>query len=454
MCDGRSLASPSFRRLAGRGVFLGCLPCRWILGLVAFLIRGVALRESSSCSRGDFLGDCGRPCDPLSCLLFTALWLRCCQSKVVQETPSAKDVDLTCSITFLFNDATCLPVGPMSLDWPVNPFGRSDSSTSSLRISRNADCSTRQICWNHDRPAWTPPSLGCCPENFIQRVMKINASTKSLVERLCDIKIYAISVLSFIGSVCAPDKATLKAENHALQCTTAGPYNAITSKLLEVGSICGLGLDLVGIQSISVAARYRVAACSSTLRRGLEKVNEARGHNCTPLFALSPAWEREFLFPSMTFHTAHAFDVVCRLDRDDILDEVPQNKEQNIATGLLLDKQRTQDFAGPLSSRATRVLGPISGHCIADILPHLKRVSPASRPGLLVGFLRILCNGLCTAQRFHTAENDHTCRIGCPDAPDSLSHYNELNVPGCTTSFFLSGGTPRWCHKGTSCCTT
>ena len=46
----------------------------------------------------------------------------------------------------------------------------------------------------------------------VQRVMKINASTKSLVERLCDLKIYVISVLSFIGSVCAPDKATLKAE--------------------------------------------------------------------------------------------------------------------------------------------------------------------------------------------------------------------------------------------------
>ena len=46
--------------------------------------------------------------------------------------------------------------------------------------------------------------------------MKINASTKSLVERLCDFKIYAISVLCFIGSVCAPDKAALKAENHAL----------------------------------------------------------------------------------------------------------------------------------------------------------------------------------------------------------------------------------------------
>ena len=99
--------------------------------------------------------------------------------------------------------------------------------------------------------------------------MKINTSTKSLVERLCDLKIYAISVLSLIGSVCAPDKATLKAENHALQCPIAGPHNPST--LLEVGSVCGLGPDLVGIHSINLAAHYRVA--------GLEKVSAARGHN-------------------------------------------------------------------------------------------------------------------------------------------------------------------------------
>ena len=127
------------------------------------------------------------------------------------------------------------------------------------------------------------------------------SKTKSLVERLCDIKIYAISVLSFIGSVCAPDKATVKDDTHALQCTTAGPCNAIPSKLLAVGSVCGLGPDLVGIHSISLAARYRVAACSSTLSRGLEKVSTARGHNCTPLFALSPVWEQEFLVHSMAF---------------------------------------------------------------------------------------------------------------------------------------------------------
>ena len=72
----------------------------------------------------------------------------------------------------------------------------------------------------------------------------------------CDLKIYAASVLSFIGSVCAPGKATLKAEAHALECTTAGPYNAIPTDLLGVGSVCGLGPDRVGIHSIRLAARY------------------------------------------------------------------------------------------------------------------------------------------------------------------------------------------------------
>ena len=71
-------------------------------------------------------------------------------------------------------------------------------------------------------------------------VLKINA-VKSLVERLCDLKICALSVLGYIGSVCAPDKATLNAEGHAQQCTTVGPYNAILTNLLGVGPVCVLG---------------------------------------------------------------------------------------------------------------------------------------------------------------------------------------------------------------------
>ena len=36
------------------------------------------------------------------------------------------------------------------------------------------------------------------------------------------------------------------------------------------GSVCGLGPYLVGIHSVSLAARYRTAACSNTLNQGLE----------------------------------------------------------------------------------------------------------------------------------------------------------------------------------------
>ena len=85
---------------------------------------------------------------------------------------------------------------------------------------------------------WTAPR-----KKFVQRVLKIKASTKSLVQRLCDTKIYPLSVLRYVGSVSAPDLATLKAEAHALQCTTGGTYNAIHTNLLNVGSVCGLGPD-------------------------------------------------------------------------------------------------------------------------------------------------------------------------------------------------------------------
>ena len=82
-----------------------------------------------------------------------------------------------------------------------------------------------------------------------------------------------------------------------------------------------------------------------------------------------PFGQKEFLVPSMAFSTANAFDIVCRLDRDDTLDEVPHNKKQKVTTGLLLDKQ---DFAWPLACRSSRDLGPISRHRIADILLHEK----------------------------------------------------------------------------------
>ena len=150
--------------------------------------------------------------------------------------------------------------------------------------------------------------------------------------------------------------------------------------------MCGLGPDLVGIHSISFAARYRTAACSNTLNQGFEKIQSARACDFAPVLALSPIWEKDFLAPSMSRSTSDAFNIVCRLDPDGKLDEASQDKKQKVATGLIRDKQHTQDFAGPISLRASKVLGPISRYRIADILHHMKLASRASRPGLTFVF--------------------------------------------------------------------
>ena len=156
--------------------------------------------------------------------------------------------------------------------------------------------------------------------------------------------------------------------------------------LLGVGSVCGLGPDLVGVDSISLDARYRTAACSNTLNQGLEKIQAARADDFASVVAHSPIWEKDCRAPSTSRNTLDAFNIVCRLDRDGKLDEASRDKKQKVATGFIRDKLHTQDFAGPISLRASKVLGPISRYRIADVLPHMKLASRASRPGLTVGF--------------------------------------------------------------------
>ena len=86
----------------------------------------------------------------------------------------------------------------------------------------------------------------------------------------------------------------------------------------------------------------------------------------------------------MSRSTLDAFNFVCRLDRDGKLDEASRDKKQKVATGLIRDELHAQDFAGPISLRASKVLGPISRYRVAEILPHMKLVSRASLGSLLV----------------------------------------------------------------------
>ena len=243
---------------------------------------------------------------------------------------------------------------------------------------------------------------------------------------LCDFGVYTLAELGVIGSASAPDEANLKEEVHALRCTAAGPYNTIAADFLRVGSMCGLGLDIFGIHTLSLAARYRIAANSGTLAKGFARIQAVRRYDRLPICATTSEWKDFFLKnPSMAHSTMETYELACRLDHTGRIADCPNDKKQKAATTFLRDEIPKQDFAKPVAARLSRILGRVSRFRIAQILPQMKFASRASRPGLTVGLLRILCNGLCTAKRCHVEGEEQRCRVGCSDEPDSLSHHHE-----------------------------
>ena len=126
------------------------------------------------------------------------------------------------------------------------------------------------------------------------------------------LQVYAIPVLSFIGSLCAPDKAS-----HTLQCTIADPYNAIPTNLSGLGSVCRL---------VTLATRHRVAARTTTLNQGFEIIQTARGYHSGSVFDHFPVWEKKFLAHSTDCRSADVFNIVCDLENNGEHDK-PQRKE-------------------------------------------------------------------------------------------------------------------------------
>ena len=52
------------------------------------------------------------------------------------------------------------------------------------------------------------------------------------------------------------------------------------------------------------------------------------------------------------------------------------------------------------------IFGPISRHRITQVLVAVRKASRATRPGLIAGAIRVLCNGVCTSHRFCTENDD------------------------------------------------
>ena len=87
----------------------------------------------------------------------------------------------------------------------------------------------------------------------------------------------------------------------------------------------------------------------------------------------------------VTHFLPHSFHFLLHLKFVDNL-RTPPKESMDLSDEFLLSTLYEQDFAVRISLRASKVLGPISRHRVADILPHMKLVSRASRLGSLLVF--------------------------------------------------------------------
>ena len=116
----------------------------------------------------------------------------------------AKDVDLTCSMTSLFKEITCLPVGPTSLDWPVNPFGRSGSSGPLLPPDAPSDGQQRVPLPASERSRWRQGALQIQPQ-ILQRTTRWDGCGPFLSEGLRCINFPGTNVVVFDIVLCVSE---------------------------------------------------------------------------------------------------------------------------------------------------------------------------------------------------------------------------------------------------------
>ena len=83
----------------------------------------------------------------------------------------------------------------------------------------------------------------------------------------------------------------------------------------------------------------------------------------------------------MACSTMEAYEYVCHMDLAGSVADSPSDKKQEAATALLCDTIHKRDLAFLITARASRILGPISRHLTAQVIPMICDAARASRPG-------------------------------------------------------------------------
>ena len=199
--------------------------------------------------------------------------------------------------------------------------------------------------------------------------------------------------------------------------------------LLRRGSACGLKIDVDGVQLTSKAARFRVASRSDVLSVGMARIGAAKDHDGRTLDSCARSWDDMYLHSSTAHFTAAASRLVNRMDGLQSLRDLPFDKMQSRTALMIRKSGNLLGSASAICSRSNCVHWDLSISIVSIHHSLMKGLCRTARAKLAftAGAVRIACNGRCTAARFHSADENPGCLLGCSEGLycDCLRHYNQ-----------------------------
>ena len=137
---------------------------------------------------------------------------------------------------------------------------------------------------------------------------------------------------------------------------------------------------------------------------------------------------------SIAHFTDAAFRLVTEWTGSRSLMDLPYHRMHSGAASMIRQSGNLLDIASAICSRSNCALRVFNQHRALSLTQGLCRTANTCKAGLIVGALRIACNGLCTAARFHSAGENSGCLFGCKDR---IALGITLNVLLCSGPFSL-----------------
>ena len=174
------------------------------------------------------------------------------------------------------------------------------------------------------------------------------------------------------------------------------------------------------------AAQFRVASLS-VLSPGMARVRAASDHDDGTLDSCARGWDDKYLHSSTAHFAATAFQMDNAMNSLQNFRSLLFHKMQSGAASMIRQSGNIVDIAQAICTRSNHVLGFVNQCRVHLLMNGLRRAAIFCGAGLIVGALRVDCNGLCTAIRSHTADEIPGCLLGCAEGQNCLrslpSHY-------------------------------